>query len=113
MPIELLPVPANSDECIRRMRAAGFIFSESLHAPLLSIPPHAHEHATITILMKGLFEERCGSRTESCQSSSVLFRPPGQPHSDRFGSSGGFNLVIEIEDHRLAAIEPYSRVLTS
>jgi AraC family transcriptional regulator len=98
---ELRPVPANRDDLLRELHADGLGFSESLHHA--SIPLHAHENATITILLEGTFEESYpGARTEqSFLASSVLFRPPGEPHADRFGRDGARNFVIEMAPARM------------
>jgi AraC family transcriptional regulator len=113
MPIDFLPVPANGDDCIREAVIDGFVFTEARHAPLLSLERHAHERATVTVLLAGVFEESYAARKESCVQSSVLFRPAGEPHADHFGRTGGYNLVIEIDKERHEAIHPYTDVLDS
>jgi AraC-like DNA-binding protein len=96
MPIDFLPVPADGDDRIREAVIDGFVFTETGHAPLMSLERHAHERATIIVLLAGVFEESYRARKESCVPSSVLFRPAGEPHADHFGRTGGYNLVIEI-----------------
>jgi AraC family transcriptional regulator len=113
MPIDFLPVPANGDDCVREAVIDGFVFTEARHAPLMSLERHAHERATITVLLDGVFEESYRARKESCVQSSVLFRPAGEPHADHFGRTGGYNLVIEVDKERREAIQPYTNVLDS
>lgn len=80
---------------------------------MLSIPPHAHERATVTILLSGTFEEGYRARHERCSRGSVLFRPSGECHSDRFGSAGGYNLVMEFETRELELARPCDQILES
>ncbi|MEW6735874.1 MAG: AraC family transcriptional regulator, partial [Acidobacteriota bacterium] len=110
MPDIYVPVPANREDCIREATAADLFFTEAKHPPLYSLSAHAHARATITILLKGSFDESYMNRTETCVQSSILFRPPGKQHANRFGKIGGHNLVIEIDDKRLDAIRPCSRI---
>jgi len=106
-------VPANHDDCVREAAVAGFLFTEARHAPGLFIPPHSHKRATITILLSGTFDEGYRARRECCSDGSVLFRPPGECHSDRFGTAGGYNLVIELEPALYDSIRPCGGVLDS
>jgi AraC family transcriptional regulator len=98
---EIRPVPANRDDLLRELQSDGLGFSESMHRA--SIPLHAHENATITILLGGTFEESYdGSRREqSFLASSILLRPPGEPHADRFGRNGALNFVVELAPSRM------------
>ena len=91
----LRPVPANTHDLVRAMRAGDLICSESRHrAP---IGAHIHGLATLTLLLEGTFEERYPGRSgTTCLASSALYRPPEEPHADRFGREGARNLVVEI-----------------
>jgi AraC family transcriptional regulator len=106
-----LPLPINKDDRIRSAMVAGFIFTEAKHPPLASLAPHAHERANLTVLLDGVFDESYSNRVESCARFSLLCRPAGEKHADRFGHKGAHNLSIEIEKPRLEAINGYSDVL--
>src|SRR5689334_17766971 len=95
------PVPARAEDLVRVLRAGDLTFSESLHRDPLGV--HVHERATVTLLLEGTFEERYPGRlrSRSCVASSVLYRPPQEPHADRFGRDGAHNLVIEVAHARL------------
>ncbi len=98
----LKPVPANGEDLIRGADAGGFVFTEAQHGPDLHIPLHAHERATLTVLLEGVFEETYpGGRVEACAAPAVLFRPPEENHTDRVGRTGARNMVIELPAERL------------
>src|SRR3954453_466158 len=101
---QVRPVPANPGDLVRALRAGDLVFSESRHRAPIAV--HIHEHATITILLEGTFEESYPGRLpqQRCLASSVLFRPPGEPHADRFGLEGALNLVVEITRPRLETL---------
>jgi AraC family transcriptional regulator len=111
MASEFRPVPAHSEDLLHAARAGGFGFSASRHRT--PIATHAHEHATITFLLRGAFEEAYPGHTrrQVCAASSVLFRPAGEPHADQMGREGADNLVIEVEPARLDVIRGYTSVL--
>src|SRR5690349_15716580 len=100
-PAEVRPVPARPEDLVRAMRGGDLSFSKSRHRAPIGL--HAHEMATVTILVEGRFEERYpgGGGNRVCVPSTVLYRPPGEPHADRFGRDGACNLVVEIPYHRL------------
>ncbi|HVR96866.1 MAG TPA: AraC family transcriptional regulator [Thermoanaerobaculia bacterium] len=50
-------------------------------------------------------------RTCECASRSLLFKPAGEPHSDRFGRDGMRCLVIEVPPARGALLGPACRAL--
>ncbi|HEX3235958.1 MAG TPA: AraC family transcriptional regulator [Gemmatimonadales bacterium] len=101
---EVRPVPANPGDLVRALRAGDLVFSESRHRAPIAV--HIHEQATLTILLEGTFEESYPGRIpqQRCLASSVLFRPPGEPHADRFGREGALNLVVEITPARLETL---------
>jgi len=76
---------------------------------------HAHQQATITILLEGAFDESYpfSSRLMRCRSSSILFRPAGEPHADRIGAEGAHNLVVELDAARVDSLREHTRVFES
>jgi AraC family transcriptional regulator len=104
---EIRPVPARRGDLVRAVTAGPFQFSESHHRAPLAM--HVHERPTITILLHGAFVETLRRRViEARAASSVLFRPAGEPHADRFGTEGAVNLVIEIEPSKAESLRGYS-----
>lgn len=109
-PTLVRPVPARATDLLCTARAGQFAFSESRHHAPIAL--HAHEHPTVTMLLDGAFEESYrGRRTESCETASVLFRPAGELHADRFGRDGALNLVIEVEPARVEMLRGYTGAL--
>lgn len=109
-PPPVRPVPARATDLLRTARAGQFAFSESRHHTPIAL--HAHEQPTVTMLLDGAFEESYrGRRSESCETASVLFRPAGEPHADRFGRHGALNLVIEVEPARVEMLRGYTGAL--
>lgn len=103
------PVPVHTRELVKELELGGLRFTESWHAAGSIIQRHAHRSATATILLDGSFEERYGlHRAMACDAPAVHIRPPGEPHLDRLGAMGAHNLVIEVDEARLAGIREQS-----
>lgn len=64
--------------------------------PQEALPVHAHERATISLLLTGdLLEDAQGAREEA-SALSVVFKPAGVPHGDQVGGRGATVLQIEL-----------------
>jgi AraC family transcriptional regulator len=81
---------------VRSREVAGFILTETSYAPHQKLPQHSHERAHVIVVLRGAFAERSGRKTRWCAPSSVIFRPPGEPHTDHFDRAGGGCLTIEV-----------------
>lgn len=99
-------VPARPHDLLLARQTRGFRFTESLHREF--IPPHTHEHATVTVLLDGMFEETYGLSRMACEAKSVLLRPAGEQHADHVGRSGAHNFVFELTDAQLQRIQAYA-----
>ncbi len=102
-------VPARQHDLVQARRVRGFRFTESKHSDF--IPPHTHAEATITVLLAGTFEESYGLSTTACWADSVLYRPAGEVHADRFGRAGAHNFVIEIDAARAQTVADHANIL--
>ena len=78
----------------------GFALRETVHQPGIKIPKHSHERAHLAFVLRGVFEEKCESKTLECKPLSVSFLAPGMTHSDDFGN-GVHCLLVEIAPQRL------------
>ncbi len=81
---------------LRSREVGGFVCTETGYAPGQSIGAHSHNTAGIVATIAGGFAETIGNRELSCSARKILFRAPGDVHSDTFGSEGGRCLTIEI-----------------
>lgn len=61
--------------------AAGFELDESIYAPGLRMPVHAHERASFSLIIEGAFAERVGRRVWARTPATIIFRPPGVEHA--------------------------------
>lgn len=98
---------------LKSMEVGGFILTETAHAPCLTLPRHVHELANISFVLKGSFTEVVNRRPQECGPLSLLMKPAGEVHSNKYGRSGARCLIVEVTQGRLEAIRPHSKVFNS
>jgi len=81
---------------LRSRAVARFTLTETSYPARLRLPEHAHLTASFCFTLQGSFTESFGSRSRTCKTSTLLYRPPGEAHSDHFDSRVRcFNLQID------------------
>ena len=97
------PVPARGQRLLHA-RVNGLTFSYSRHRE--NVPNHSHEKTMIVLGAAGTFEETYAGRIQAatCGAGTVLVRPAGEPHSNRFAHAGARDVAIEIDDEVIARL---------
>jgi len=93
------------------MEASGFVLTQTYRPPGLILSPHFHESANIAFAIEGSFIETVGPKPYEVDPYSVIFRPAGEKHSNRYGKTAAHCLIIEVGPERLAEIQQVSQVL--
>jgi AraC family transcriptional regulator len=86
---------------------------ETEYAPGTVLPKHAHECASLCLVLRGTYTEVYGRRTRVCKPSTLVFYAPGGEHSDRFHGGGGRCFNAEVSMSWLARVREYSAVMDS
>jgi AraC family transcriptional regulator len=93
------------------LRAGDFHLTEAVYPSGYRVPPHRHESAYITFVVRGRLEEAVAGRSERFEPRGMVLKPAGMVHSNRFGDSGAQLLLVEISPS-LSEVSPgVSRVL--
>lgn len=100
-------------EELKKLEIAGFVLTETFHIPSVVLARHAHERANINLTLKGSFREVIGNRPQECDRASLLVKPAGEHHANRYGNVGAHCLIIEVMPHRLEAIRRFSKLFDS
>ena len=95
---------------IQIRNAGGFELSERVHQPSWTWGSHAHERASISLILGGSCIESLGRFTYRCSPFSMHVLPAGQPHSFFFDDALHC-LTIEVEPTRAAALREASAIL--
>jgi AraC family transcriptional regulator len=89
----------------------GFRVTRVRFPPLLKLPLHTHERATVAVILNGSFDGLMRSASHPCPQASVLTEPPGEPHGNLFERAGADVLTVQPDPARLELLEPFAGVL--
>ncbi len=103
--------PTRFPATVVRSRAIGsFMLTETRYGEEAALATHAHEYGCLVFVVDGTFDERCAGARRDGVPGMVIVRPEGEPHSNRFGRSGGRCLNVELPPHWLARVRDCTRV---
>jgi AraC family transcriptional regulator len=74
---------------------ASITLAEIMYRPGLVVPAHAHRSALCVLVMDGAMTEERGSRKIVCESGTLIFQPPDEPHAHEFLDTGGRCFVVQ------------------
>lgn len=75
----------------------GITVRASRYAPGAVQRPHEHDTGAVTLVYRGRLAERVGDREEHAEPLSVVVKPPGVRHANRFGPEGAWVLQVLFE----------------
>ena len=93
------------------LRAGDFHLTEAAYPSRYRVPPHRHESAYITFVVRGRLEEVVAGRSERFEPQGMVLKPAGMVHSNRFGDSGAQLLLVEVLPSLTQGSPGVSRVL--
>lgn len=64
------------------------------YAPGVVMGMHSHDHASLSLVLSGSYEERIRGRQSEFDSGALLVCPSFEPHAQRFGSVGLTKIVL-------------------
>ncbi|HKP38542.1 MAG TPA: AraC family transcriptional regulator [Pyrinomonadaceae bacterium] len=95
-------------EQLVQLDISGFVLTETFHEPSLVLPRHDHERANINFTIDGSFRETLGNHPQECESGSILVKPPGEAHGNKYNHKGAHCLVIELSPSRLDDVRAFT-----
>src|SRR5436190_5672451 len=110
MPAGTVPetLGSTSSRCVD---ADGLLVTSVRFPPLLKLPLHTHERATVAIILHGSFDGLMRSSSHPCPQASVLTEPAGEPHGNLFERAGADVLTVQPDPGRHELLEPFGRML--
>jgi AraC family transcriptional regulator len=103
--------PTRFPAAVVRARAVGdFFLSETRYAGGAALETHAHDYACVVVVLAGSFGECADARERECGQGTVIVRPEGEPHSNRFERGGGRCLNIELAPRWMARVREWAPV---
>ena len=105
--------PVSLNERDRSVDIGGFVITETVRGPSLTLAWHFHEHTNIAFVVKGSFIETIGKRAHECRPCSLIVRPAGESHLNQYGRVEARCLIIEVKPQRLERFRELSDALDS
>lgn len=75
------------------------------YAPYEVLATHHHDRASISVVFRGVYEERVGSVRAAVQPCTVVWKPPAIEHSNHIGRAGLDAMFIEVSPAWLALLQ--------
>jgi len=101
--------PITLGEKIKSLEIDGFIFTETFHKPNQTLARHYHEHANIAFILNGAFTEMLDRRSFECSQQSLIVKPAGEAHANRYNRGGMHCLLIELKPQRIESLHSLSK----
>jgi len=105
-----VPVTLGSSRS-RGVDVDGFLVTWVSFPPLLRLPLHTHERATVAVILTGSFDGLMRQASRPCPAATVLTEPAGELHGNLFERAGAEVLTIQPDPARLELLEPFAGVL--
>jgi AraC family transcriptional regulator len=83
---------------LREVIAGPFRVSAVVFPPHLYLPSHYHEKACVSVILEGRFLQEFPGRACDCPSGSVLAKPAGERHVDRWFAAPSRHVIIEVDE---------------
>ena len=80
-----------------RTELDGLVVSETFHTAGSATEPHAHERAGFNLVLEGGYGERMAGGFDVHPPATLIVKPAGEPHANRFERSGARCLLVEFE----------------
>lgn len=92
-----------------RVHTPSAVFSESVYKTKLCLPEHSHELAFFTLIIKGNYSERFGSKCLEYSPMTVLWRGAEISHKDSINACSSQFFFVEIEQSALDKLAQYEK----
>ena len=95
----------------RSVDVGGFLVTRVWFPPLLNLPLHSHDRATVAVILRGSFDGLIHTTSHPCPAATLLTEPAGELHGNRFEHAGAEVLTVQPDPERAELLEPLSGVL--
>jgi AraC family transcriptional regulator len=71
--------------------------TETQHPAGFALPRHAHDRSALTLVLEGSFSETIRASEWTCEHLSLVFKPAGLEHANRYGPRGATSFIVEFD----------------
>lgn len=88
----------------------GFLVTDASFPALERLPPHAHDRASLAVMLEGRFDLSITNRVYACEPGSAVTEPVEERHANALGTAGAHVLVVQPDPRALDRIGPSSSI---
>lgn len=88
-------------ESRRCVEIGDLVVSETVHLPGTEIQSHAHALASLNLVLAGRYGEQAGGEFRLHPPATLIAKPAGKAHANRFDRTGARCLLIEFQPNAL------------
>lgn len=92
-------------QSLRHIEFNNFTLTEYLHAPGSVLPPHVHDACSICVTLAGGGVETHDNLKDETRPGTVIIRPGGESHANRYGPEGSRGFMIEVGPRLMLDLE--------
>jgi AraC family transcriptional regulator len=92
---------------VKTRSITGFTLTEYRYNGGTRLGRHSHERGYFSFVLGGSYVERCLSKPVECPGETTLYHPPGEDHSDTFGTRGALLFSLEIAPEWIKKLQGY------
>lgn len=108
-----MPALMESRRVVHVADSRGLRVVERWDPPRRRAPWHVNDRPALMCVLQGGLEESLRSGSIDCGARTVLYKPPGERHTNRSGPSGAHCIAIELPEQRLLALPSVKRVVSA
>lgn len=105
--------PAEARRVVHVANPRGLSVIERWDPPGSDMPWHVNDRPALTCVLRGGLQASLRSGSIECGSHTVLFKPPGQWHSNRTGPAGAHRIGIELPEGTVPSLQTVRRVASA
>jgi AraC family transcriptional regulator len=96
---------------LRSCRLSRLYLAELRYGPQFTSSLHSHEHAYCYLTLEGACTQTVRRRPRTVATSSLVFLPAGEPHSDFWPGTGGRSFILDFDPGWIEHVRECSQVM--
>jgi AraC family transcriptional regulator len=96
---------------LRTMQVGDLVLMETIHPPGLRLARHEHGCASLNLVLTGSFVETFARRSYSFDPGTVLYKPQGESHSNRYSQATSRSVLVAFLSPAISRLRAFTRDL--
>jgi AraC family transcriptional regulator len=85
-------------EVLHQHESGSYRITETRHPAEFALPRHTHDRSALTLVLDGGFCETIESSEWACANLTLVYKPAGLEHANRYGPRGATSFIVEFDN---------------